>query len=113
MQFALSDPVTTTIDPQFRFIEDNGWPNVELRLAFSSGPLEQIGFEAIRPFETGVSAVVGQLRNTDLGRAQRNIALGPCCGLQMAIYRGLGYRWRVLYRRSTRNIQRCHPPELQ
>ena len=30
MQFALSDPVTTTIDPQFRFIEDNGWPNVEL-----------------------------------------------------------------------------------
>ena len=73
MQFALSDPVTTTIDPQFRFIEDNGWPNVELRLAFSSGPLEQIGFEAIRPFETGVSAVVGQLRNTDQ-LLQRNIA---------------------------------------
>ena len=73
MQFALSDPVTTTIDPQFRFIEDNGWPNVELRLAFSSGPLEQIGFEAIRPFETGVSAVVGQLRNTD-PLLQRNIA---------------------------------------
>ena len=65
MQFALSDPVTTTIDPQFRFIEDNGWPNVELRLAFGYGPLEQIGLEAIRPFETGVSAVVGQLRNTD------------------------------------------------
>ena len=73
-QVALSDPVTSTIDPQFRFVEDNGWPNVELRLAFGYGPLEQLGLEAIRPFETGVSAVVGQLRNTDLGRAQRTTA---------------------------------------
>ena len=73
-QFALSDPVTTTIDPQFRFVEDNGWPNVELRLAFGYGPLEQLGLEAIRPFETAISAVVGQLRNTDLRRAQRTTA---------------------------------------
>ena len=74
MQFALSDPITTTIDPQFRLIEDNGWPNVEARLAFGYGPLEQLGLEAQRPFETGISAVVGQLRSIDPKISRRSLA---------------------------------------
>lgn len=74
MQFALSDPVTTTIDPQFRVLEDNGWPNVETRLAFGYGPLEQLGLESLRPFETGISAVVGQLRSIDPKIPRRSFA---------------------------------------
>jgi hypothetical protein len=33
MQFALSEPVNATIDPDFRLSEDNGWPNVERKPA--------------------------------------------------------------------------------
>jgi hypothetical protein len=46
--------------------EDNGWPNVELRAAWSAGPLEQQGLVAARPFEVGVSGVIGQLRTTEI-----------------------------------------------
>lgn len=61
-QFALSDPVNSTIDPAFRLLEDNGWPNVEGRLALALGPA--YGPLGTRPFEVGVSGVVGELRST-------------------------------------------------
>lgn len=75
MQFALSEPIVTTIDPTFGLSEDNGWPNIEGRIAFASGPLEGAGLDLKRPFEIGVSGVVGQIRTTDtiLGRVVANV----------------------------------------
>jgi hypothetical protein len=66
LQFALSEPITTTIDPAFGLNEDNGWPNVEGRIAWALGPVEGAGLNAKRPFEVGVSGVVGQIRTTRL-----------------------------------------------
>ena len=60
----LSDPIPTTVSNTFRVSEDNGWPNVEARAAWALGPLSGEGPEAKRPFEIGVSGVVGQIRNT-------------------------------------------------
>jgi hypothetical protein len=44
--------------------EDNGWPNVEIRAAWAVGQPQQVGLEAKRPFEVGISGVVGQARTT-------------------------------------------------
>jgi hypothetical protein len=60
----LSDPVPTTVSNTFRLNEDNGWPNVEGRAAWALGPLCGEGPLATRPFEIGVSGVVGQMRTT-------------------------------------------------
>ena len=64
IQTALSEPIVSTIDPAFRISEDNGWPNVEARIALGLGAMEGEGPAAQRPFEFGVSGVVGQLRTT-------------------------------------------------
>ncbi|WP_253155074.1 hypothetical protein [Stieleria tagensis] len=61
-QMALSEPVNSTIDPTFRLLEDNGWPNVEGRIALGLG--ERSGALSLRPFEMGLSGVVGELRST-------------------------------------------------
>ncbi|HYV37131.1 MAG TPA: hypothetical protein VE988_15600, partial [Gemmataceae bacterium] len=60
----VSDPVPTTVNDVFRINEDNGWPNVEGRAALALGPMMGEGLEAKRPFEVGVSGVVGQIRTT-------------------------------------------------
>jgi hypothetical protein len=60
----LSDPIPTTVSNTFRVSEDNGWPNIEGRAAWACGPLTGEGPLATRPFEVGVSGVVGQVRNT-------------------------------------------------
>jgi hypothetical protein len=60
----LSDPVPTTVSNSFRVSEDNGWPNLEGRAAWALGPFCGEGPLAKRPFEIGVSGVVGQIRNT-------------------------------------------------
>ncbi|PQO43955.1 hypothetical protein [Blastopirellula marina] len=70
MQFAMSEPVVSTINPDFRLLEDNGWPNLEGRVALGLGPMEGMGAAAMRPMEIGMSSVVGQLRNTDPGVRQ-------------------------------------------
>ena len=62
LQLALSEPIVTSIDPTFGLSEDNGWPNVEGRVALGLGMPQ--GPTAQRPFEFGVSGVVGQMRNT-------------------------------------------------
>lgn len=50
-----------------RIIEDNGWPNVEARYALALGETGDLaGGRRDRPFEVGLSGVVGQLRNTQL-----------------------------------------------
>jgi hypothetical protein len=71
IQTALSEPIVSTIDPRFRLSEDNGWPNIEARLALGLGA---VGPDASRPFEVGVSGVVGQLRTTPLAPANRVVA---------------------------------------
>jgi hypothetical protein len=60
----LSDPIPTTVSNTFRLSEDNGWPNIEGRAAWAVGPLCGEGDLARRPFEVGVSGVVGQIRTT-------------------------------------------------
>lgn len=63
LQAALSQPITSTIDPTFRLSEDNGWPNIEGRIAWGAGQPSPAG---ARPFEVGVSGVGGQIRTTEL-----------------------------------------------
>jgi hypothetical protein len=60
----LSDPLPTTVSNVFRLSEDNGWPNVEGRVAWAFGPMTGEGESAKRPFEIGLSGVVGQIRTT-------------------------------------------------
>ena len=59
----LSDPTATTLN-NVELSEDNGWPDIEVRVAWSAGELKQTGMFPQRPFEAGLSAVVGQLRTT-------------------------------------------------
>jgi len=67
LQFGLSEPISTlvrnqVIDP---LVEDNGWPNIEGRLAFGVGEKQEfMGGRKQRPVEFGVSGVVGQVRIT-------------------------------------------------
>ncbi|MGI9473335.1 MAG: hypothetical protein ACR2NZ_17465 [Rubripirellula sp.] len=68
LQLALSEPISSTIDPSFRLAEDNGWPNVEGRVALGCGGLDAT--TGRRPFEFGLSGVLGQLRTTILNTAQ-------------------------------------------
>ncbi|REK07224.1 MAG: hypothetical protein DWQ37_21625 [Planctomycetota bacterium] len=86
LQGALAEPITTTIDPTFRISEDNGWPNIEARIALGLGPLEGTGLEIRRPFEIGLSGVVGQIRN-----------ITPLASQVIADVWGLAvdYRWKV------------------
>lgn len=69
LQADIGDPLPTTIiDNRFLgpvLAEDNGWPNVEGRIAYGYGPLEGCGAEAKRPLEVGVSGLIGELRHTD------------------------------------------------
>lgn len=85
LQMALSEPVPTTLDPAFGLSEDNGWPNVEGRVALGfgapSGPLAQ------RPVEVGLSGLLGQFRTTPLPPQERVVV--DVWGL------GADVRWRI------------------
>jgi hypothetical protein len=69
LQMNIGDPLPTTIvDRRFLGVvlsEDNGWPNVEGRVAFGYGCLEGEGAAAKRPLEIGVSGLVGEIRSTE------------------------------------------------
>jgi len=95
-QVGLSEPISTTVissstDP---LVEDNGWPNIEARLAYGFGEKQDyMGGRKQRPVEFGVSGVVGQIRITEpnFTRVVDNIwALG--CDLQWAITDRLGMK---------------------
>src|SRR5262249_9094840 len=60
----ISDPLPPTVNNAFTISEDNGWPNIEARAAIALGPLTGEGLKARRPFEVGISGVVGQIRTT-------------------------------------------------
>jgi hypothetical protein len=63
-QFALTKPVASVVTDN-RIIEDNGWPNIEARMAGGFGAIRELsGGRKLRPIELGVSGLVGQLRNT-------------------------------------------------
>lgn len=64
LQVALSEPIASSINPEFRLSEDNGWPNVEGRIALGLGSVQGVGAAAKRPFEVGLSGVVGEIRTT-------------------------------------------------
>ena len=66
LQAAVSEPLTTNKTPDISLDEDNGWPNVEGRVAFGVGKPAPIGIGLLtpRPLEVAVSGVVGQLRRT-------------------------------------------------
>lgn len=69
VQGGLSEPVATIVRgrPTDPLVEDNGWPNLEGRLALELGTTRQfMGSRTQRPFELGVSGAVGQLRTTRL-----------------------------------------------
>lgn len=87
LQGALSSPITTTIDPAFQISEDNGWPNVEARIALGFGQSEMVGLEAKRPLEIGISGVGGQIRTTN-----------PLVSQVVADVWGVGadFRWKFL-----------------
>jgi hypothetical protein len=95
-QFGLSEPIATLVrssvlDP---LVEDNGWPNVEGRLAFGVGETQEyMGGRKQRPVEFGVSGVVGQIRITKPGpeRIVDDVsALG--CDLEWAVTDRLGMK---------------------
>ena len=66
LQGAVSEPLNSVKTPDISLDEDNGWPNVEGRIAFGLGKPARIGLLRQRPFEVGISGVVGQLRRTAL-----------------------------------------------
>jgi hypothetical protein len=66
----ISDPLPTSINNLFRVNEDNGWPNIEGRAAWAFGPMTGERLEMKRPFEWGVSGLVGQIRTTLPGATQ-------------------------------------------
>jgi hypothetical protein len=100
-QAGLSEPISTLVvnsvkDP---LVEDNGWPNVEARLALGVGQRQEyMGGRKQRPLEFGVSGVVGQIRITRVSpgtpgpdRVVDDIgALG--CDLQWAVTDRLGMK---------------------
>lgn len=66
-QAALSEPVASVVTSNTRILEDNGWPNVEGRVAAGLGEVSQAaGGRKLRRAEVGVSGVVGQLRTSRL-----------------------------------------------
>jgi hypothetical protein len=66
----ISEPTPTTyndstlVSGSTALTEDNGFPDLEMRLAWAVGPESQVGLETKRPFEVGLSTVLGQIRTT-------------------------------------------------
>lgn len=66
-QIAIGEPVSTVVTSNGRLLEDNGWPNVEGRIAAGLGSIEEwAGGRKQRIAELGVSGMVGQLRTSRL-----------------------------------------------
>ncbi len=103
-QFALSNPIATSFADfdvlPANLLEDNGWPNLEGRMAWGLG--EKVGppGQAVRPIEVGVSGLVGQLRRTDIPTvpnrildvwgfgADARMAINKSCGVKGEFFSG-------------------------
>src|SRR5262245_17182211 len=110
----VSEPVPTILTPNLELTEDNGWPNVEGRVAVALGPLVGEGPLATRPFEWGVSGLVGQIRTTETASRQvvadvwglgsdLRWSITPRCGIQGELFVGqaLGTYRAEFFRAST------------
>jgi hypothetical protein len=73
--------------------EDNGLPNLEFRAAWALGQLRQEGLAAVRPFEIGVSSVLGQIRTTSGAPLAR--VVGDVWGLAADLRWRFNERWGV------------------
>jgi hypothetical protein len=98
-QFSLGEPVASVLSDN-RVLEDNGWPNLEGRLAIGLGEFaERAGGRRLRGLEIGVSGVVGQIRNSPLlvpgpgGPAPRSVA--DVRGLGLDLHLAMGRRFGV------------------
>jgi len=74
LQGALSEPLNSANTPDVQLDEDNGWPNVEGRMAFGLGKPSRLGLLTQRPVEIGFSGVVGQLRRTSVEPPRRVVS---------------------------------------
>jgi hypothetical protein len=100
IQFAVGEPVATVVTDNRLLLEDNGWPNLELRFSFGGGEVkERMGGRKLRTLQLGLSGVIGQLRTTGIitspGQAEspnRNIVDVRGFGLdaQLAFNKWLG-----------------------
>jgi hypothetical protein len=64
-QLGLSNPISTLVRNSVKdpLVEDNGWPNIEGRMALGVGEIEELmGGRKQRRVEFGISGVVGQIR---------------------------------------------------
>lgn len=90
----ISEPISTIITDSSlvpgaaALTEDNGIPDLEMRLAWAVGPEQQVGLEAKRPFEVGISTLLGQIRTT-FGPLPLNRVVDDVFGVAADI------RWRV------------------
>ena len=105
-QVALSDPTSTSFAefdrPPLNLLEDNGWPNLEARVALGIGSLQGRPGAQHHPVELGVSGVVGELRRTDLPTIPNhiidvwafgidgNIAISDTMGVKGEFFTGQG-----------------------
>lgn len=97
-QLALGNPLTTAFNGNARnLVEDNGWPNVDMRVAIGLGPLCKRHGVKSRPVELGVSGLVGQIRRTGTPitvldvwavGADAKVALTDRLGLQGEFFHG-------------------------
>jgi hypothetical protein len=71
LQAAISEPISTLVIQDVTLTEDNGFPNVEGRVALGLGPLDQTGLLPRRPLVVGLSGVGGQVRNTRVGQGRQ------------------------------------------
>lgn len=97
LQAAIGEPLPTTITDTFRISEDNGWPNVEARAAWALGPVEGEGLDARRPFEVGVSGLVGEIRTTSLGNRVVADVWGVGADLRYLVIQRFGVQAEVFY----------------
>ena len=114
LQGALSEPLNTLIIPDLSLDEDNGWPNVEGRIAFGLGKPAPIGLLTQRPLEVGVSGVVGQLRRTalppDPPRRVVSDVWGAAVDFRVNLAGCFGFKGEVYTGQATWQLQWRHPP---
>lgn len=95
----ISDPTATTVNDSTAvtgstaITEDNGWPDIEMRLAWGAGEPQQVGLVPMRPFEVGVSAVIGQIRTTVVAPPSR--VIDDVWGLAFDLRWRINERWGV------------------
>jgi hypothetical protein len=93
---ALSEPVVRSFTPALAADEDNGWPNIEGRVAVALGPLGGCGLAARRPLEVGLSSVIGELRSSGIQDSTANVWALAVDG-RWALTDRLGFQGEVIH----------------